>query len=151
MNTSTISNDTLNLTSALEIIQRLVAENKQLKTENQELKKLTPKPKVISTKPKPIKSTPLKDAVVKKNTEIYNKIKNLQKYLQWYIKDYESTTEMEWLNPETYKLAFEIPENYASNQAKINVLRRQTTVLQEKYIAVLNWRKQLAEIEYDEY
>ena len=40
MNTSTISNDTLNLTSALEIIQRLVAENNQLKTENQQLKSL---------------------------------------------------------------------------------------------------------------
>ena len=68
MNTSTISNDTLNLTSAVEFIQRLVAENKQikakkdfykhkyksLKTENDKLKqKVSPaKPKASFTKPK---------------------------------------------------------------------------------------------------
>jgi len=100
MNTSTISNDTLNLTSALEIIQRLVAENKQLKTENQELKTTNTKlSKAVTTtlKEKSVvenklieatathKLTEQKKNIFQKNKEIRNNILSQQERMKAWV------------------------------------------------------------------
>ena len=110
MNTSTISNDTLNLTSALEIIQKLVAENKQLKTENQELKTTNTKlSEALTTTLKEksvvknklteatttLKVTEQKREIFQQNKEIRNKILSQQKRMKaWVMKKENEYLEM---------------------------------------------------------
>ena len=149
MNTSTISNDTLNLTSALEIIQKLVAENKQLKTTNTKLSNaLTTTLKEKSVVENKLieatathKVTEEKKNIFQKNKEILNKILSQQERMKaWITKKEDYYTEMGWdlhVSDNMYDLAMTQPNDLLQCRfASRTAMLKQQQELQELLIDV---------------